>query len=642
VAPEANETQHFPGFPDFRANVTFVPIQFFTVVVPRCSRGTVRIVGYALRKVLGWVDEHGNPTREQLRFSYRELTAKAGVSRDCIADALREATERRCLRCVQTAEPDRAGLPGQSGVYELCWDQDGPYTDRPADFKGFYYPEAVVIQEREQGMVVSRPKAARKNIPNAFFDYLLPKERLSVIRVVAALLFYSIQWGPGGERKVPVSRSITELCRLTGMSRHHVHGAVMAACQSGYIEQIDHGCFDPCAGKESRAATYGIRWAKPIRVERAPEPQEAPSGQVGEGEREQRQTETRNVEPVGKSERDRSEKVNGERSKMVNGIRVKRELKNDQSTAKGSDPAAATSALCPEPFAVANSGLDFLLEAGFDKVTAAMLARRNATEVIQRQIEWLPYRTANRNRLGLLRRAIEEDWPKPSGAELAGTDSELHSAAKLFARHYYPAYHGFSGEAGTEPFPKDIQVGVQFVSRLLRQENDPAKLPEWGRRFGRFMSDAHKGDPKAKPNLSFALVLYGDKFLKKLQSEGEARRTEALGKARKAHHAAFAGVYLSFLRQAEIELQQAKPSVYETFSKHREKLRRSMTNGPLLVSADWIAVFDTEESRLLALAEFFGKNPHAHVPDFWEWDARFNPGKFGANTASAASQEAYA
>ena len=81
----------FPGFPDFRANVTFVPLQFFTVVLPHCSRGTVRVVGYALRKVLGWVDTHGNPTREQLRFTYRELVAHAGVSRTCIAQALREA-----------------------------------------------------------------------------------------------------------------------------------------------------------------------------------------------------------------------------------------------------------------------------------------------------------------------------------------------------------------------------------------------------------------------------------------------------------------------------------------------------------------------------------------------------------------------
>jgi hypothetical protein len=128
----------FPGFPDFRANVTFVPIQFFTVVLPYCARGTVRIVGYALRKVLGWVDEHGNPTREQLRFTYRELIEQAGVSREAITEALREALERRLLRCLEIPQPDSAGQAGRSGVYELCWDREGAYTDDPVAFRGFY------------------------------------------------------------------------------------------------------------------------------------------------------------------------------------------------------------------------------------------------------------------------------------------------------------------------------------------------------------------------------------------------------------------------------------------------------------------------------------------------------------------------
>ena len=92
---EKTQNPSFPGFPAFRANVTFVPIQFFTVVVPHCSRGTVRIVGYALRKVLGWVDGNGNPTREQLRFTYRELIEKAGVSRESIVKALHEADRKR-------------------------------------------------------------------------------------------------------------------------------------------------------------------------------------------------------------------------------------------------------------------------------------------------------------------------------------------------------------------------------------------------------------------------------------------------------------------------------------------------------------------------------------------------------------------
>lgn len=76
---QPTEAPSFPGFPDFQSNVTFTPIQFFTVVLPHSSRGTARIVGYALRNLLGWVDENGNATRERLRFTYRELIEKAGV-----------------------------------------------------------------------------------------------------------------------------------------------------------------------------------------------------------------------------------------------------------------------------------------------------------------------------------------------------------------------------------------------------------------------------------------------------------------------------------------------------------------------------------------------------------------------------------
>ena len=161
---EVQPTPPFPGFPDLRANVTFVPIQFFTLVVPNSSRGTVRIVGYALRKILGWVDEHGNPTQEQLRFTYRELMEKAGVSRESIADALRESVSRHFLRCVQTPRPDRSGQSAQSGIYELCWDEEGRYTDRLADFQGFYYPEAAVMEEQDGTRAVARPKAAARSV----------------------------------------------------------------------------------------------------------------------------------------------------------------------------------------------------------------------------------------------------------------------------------------------------------------------------------------------------------------------------------------------------------------------------------------------------------------------------------------------
>ncbi len=70
-----------PAWGSCVTRVTFVPIQFFSVVVPHCSRGCVRIVGHALRRLLGWVDEHGNPTQEQVCSSSRELSRLTRLSR---------------------------------------------------------------------------------------------------------------------------------------------------------------------------------------------------------------------------------------------------------------------------------------------------------------------------------------------------------------------------------------------------------------------------------------------------------------------------------------------------------------------------------------------------------------------------------
>ena len=628
MAPDAKET--FPGFPDFRANVTFVPIQFFTVVVPHCSRGTVRIVGYALRKVLGWVDEQGNPTREQLRFTYRQLMAKAGVSRDAIASALAEARDKKFLRCVKAPRPDRSGKPSQSGVYEIWWDKAGRYTNRPEEFNGFFYPEAAVMEESDGSRAGPRPKSARKNIPNAFFDYLLPRERLSVIRSVGALMFYSIQWGNGGERKVPVSRSITELSQLTKLSRRHTHDAVMEAQERGYIEQVDPGFFDPAAGRESRPATYAIRWTAADAANLTPEMRSVNKSPIGKSDRDFERSEKVHGPPVRKGARHQSEKVNGKRSEKVNDISIKRKLKNMKTTATGNGDKNGQS----HDAAAAGSGFALLCRVGFDVKSASSLAATHSREVIAQQIQWLALRAPARNRLGLLRSAIEGNWPKPEITESAGS---FTAHARLFASHYYASYHGYTGEAGTEPFPKDIELAAKFIPRLLAVTPGEPLIPSWGKRLGRLMKAKHHGDPRAKPNLSFALVLYADEFLRLLQSETAALQKKALGEAKEAHYKVFLADYLHYLKAAEISLQQDNAGLYEEFTAERDHVRKLMSSGPFMTQGDRLLQFDDEVNRLLDFADFFEKRPGKSVLNFWEWDARLNPQGLKPESKLAAS-----
>ena len=85
------------------------------------------------------------------------------------------------------------------------------------------------------------------------------------------------------------------------------------------------------------------------------------------------------------------------------------------------------------------SGYELLVKAGFDEPTARRLASLRSGEVIQRQVEWLALRAATRSRLGLLRRAIEQDWPKPQGVAPELTETAL-ARGRLFASHYYAGY----------------------------------------------------------------------------------------------------------------------------------------------------------------------------------------------------------
>jgi hypothetical protein len=70
-----------------------------------------------------------------------------------------------------------------------------------------------------------------------------------------------------------------------------------------------------------------------------------------------------------------------------------------------------------ESAVVVETGMDVLRQAGFDEPTARKLSSVASLDQIARQIAWLPLRNAGHNRLGMLRRAIEQNWSKPDGPE---------------------------------------------------------------------------------------------------------------------------------------------------------------------------------------------------------------------------------
>lgn len=357
----------FEGFALPTSNTLYCPNQFFDVCLPNCSRGCVRIVAYMLRKTLGWCDAEGKPLKERFTITYGEIERHAGVSRDMIKAALTQAIEGCFIRCLQRPRANARGQAATSGLYELRWDESGAYVKDPRQFHGFFAGEG-----------------NRTYIPNQFFDVVIRGESLALIKVVGSIIRFSIgfqtKWG---HRRQQVSLSYQDISRYAHIrSRTTLSKTINEAIDKRYVTRVKEGCFDPNGGRSSRSAVYALRW----RNQAADEPSGRKSG------------------PEEKEVSERSEKWIGsgrksgpaDRSEKWTGIQITR----SNNTLKQNEDAVAAS-------------FEKLIQVGFDARAARSLAQRHSIEQILNQIDWLDRRGAQRNRLGMLRRAIEQDWSPP-------------------------------------------------------------------------------------------------------------------------------------------------------------------------------------------------------------------------------------
>lgn len=250
--PSARTELQFRGFPEFRSNVLYCPKQFFTIVIPNSSVNCIRVVAHMLRKTLGWVDENGDPIQEQHEFSHRDLEQAAGVSHSRLNEALDDALKFNFIRRVHKARVQIQGVRAKSASFELRW-INSHYTDDLAAFEGFFSQPSYTDGAGQN-------RIGRKNIPNIFFDYLIREENRALIRVVGTLLWYSIDWGKGGERKTTVRKSLRELVELTQLAKGSVVRALDEAIEKGYIERVEPGVFDLAGNQQGSVTVYGIKW----------------------------------------------------------------------------------------------------------------------------------------------------------------------------------------------------------------------------------------------------------------------------------------------------------------------------------------------------------------------------------------------
>jgi len=105
-------------------------------------------------------------------------------------------------------------------------------------------------------------RIGRKNIPNIFFDHLIREENRALIWVVGTLLWYSIDWGKGGERRTTVRKSLRDLVELAQLAKGSVVRALNEAIEKSYIERVEPRVFDLAGNQQGLIMVYGIKWTK--------------------------------------------------------------------------------------------------------------------------------------------------------------------------------------------------------------------------------------------------------------------------------------------------------------------------------------------------------------------------------------------
>jgi hypothetical protein len=638
-----DEQHPFDGFLPPISSTTYCPNQFFDVVLRRGSRGAVRLVSYLIRKTLGWSDAHGRPQEPQAVVSWRELETRAGIGHSSIAAAVQECIDARYIVCVRPGRPDRAGEPSASACYELRWDEREAYITDPDRFGGFYAGNGNLTY-----------------IPNQYFDLVVPNESLSVLRIVGAIIRHTIGYQTRyGFRRQEVSLSHAALERYANLSHEAVRLAVQEAVAHRYVVCVEPGAFDTNAGKESRPATYGIRWRDGWNGQCS---RSAESPQPAEGLRAADSPKSCSTPegPLRNVVRDRSDSLHGDRSERLHGREITEKNTSKQQQASLDDghpaetragqqgegpPAAAaghsesssepTSELRCACAGASTPAFGLLIDAGFDTATARRLAKEYPFGRIARQCAWLPQRNPHRNKLGLLRRAIEEDWPEPAAA------TKDDSPAALLAAAYYNFLAGAKPLTATRPSAADLSQAAQLVERVAGAGCDAANPAGWGTDLATLVRRSEYRPGRAPGSLAAAIATHGDNLLYLIQERRKKAERQGLVEVRRRHQAMHQSAYLAYLRACRDHLRSEQGDAYRLFEEMEHRRRKELQEGFVArvgLSERMLQAFDREEDQLTRFWLFFAKHAEHPVLDFWAWDEQHNPDSFAPTIAQSSSE----
>lgn len=363
----------FGGFHPLNANFLYCPNQFFDVCVANSSRGVIRCVAYVLRQTLGWLDKNGQPISEEIVIPYRDFIERAGISRGAVTGVLDEAVSAGYLVCVRRGTAKSVGVAGTSSSFRLRWaPQESAYHKSVEQFDGFF-----------AGV------GNRTPVPNEFFDLIVPRERASTIKVVGAILRHTIGYRTQFGHRSETELSFTALQRYTNLTdRSTVASAIQHAVERGFIERVSTGSFS----SNPSSSSYAPRW----RV--------ATNSSIGSKTRPASQFKN----PTGHTaDQFRNQTGNEPETRPEDGFKNPTTSKDKTKDTHKQQPVAANSLVLQE-----------LTTIGFDQESAQRLADHYPANEIQQQIQWLDRRNPKQNKLGLLRKAIEQSWAEPPESDV--------------------------------------------------------------------------------------------------------------------------------------------------------------------------------------------------------------------------------
>ena len=586
IGREITAAADFCGYPPPTSNTTYTPNQYFDVVLPNASRGVARLVGYMIRRTLGWCDKDGNPTEPQALVSYKELEIHAGIARSKIRKALDEAIEARYIVCVRGGKPNEWKSVGYSGLFELMWDDADRYVTDPDEFNGFFSGNGNLTY-----------------IPNTFFDYTVRSETLAVVQVVGTIIRHTIGFQTKfGFRRQQIAMSFSEIQRRTGIvSRRTVSEAIHAAIDGRHIRRVQQGYFDPEAAANSFASTYSVFWRDNPILESLAEPKSIDGSKKIPTDHSPKDTDDGSKKIPRKQlqkDTDNTAKIKPETPPKSNRQLLLKDTDKKENSLKNSENRQVAAVL---------ETIQLLLNCGIDRVTAEQIIVAVPLEQIKAQCEWLPLRGANKNSAGLLRKAIEENWPEP---EPSITDSD----AELFAMHCYAAMAGNHGKPVAYASKADIQAAERFLA-AARGVDSAEGL---GKRFGEKVRTSEQTSTHKSRSVVMAIRTWGDEYCASL-NKAKDKPKFALADDTQAKDVA----YLRFLAEQYELAKISNPAVVRKFERkeHERSERLGARNKTEPTEGTGM---DREVAKLNRFAIFARQENLPNVPSFLEWERLYD------------------